>query len=227
MHFHILTLFPDIFSSYFDESILGKAQEKGVLQIFCHNLRGYATNKHKSVDDRPYGGGSGMVLMPDVVVPAVRDLRAKHNIEKVILLSPRGAPFIQATAQKLSQVSSFLLICGRYEGVDQRIIDLVVDEEISIGDYVLTGGELAAAVVVDAVSRLVPGVLGNEEATTEESFSEDLLEYPHYTRPVEFEGKKVPDVLLSGNHKDIADWRKEEALRLTEKRRPDLLKRRT
>ncbi len=224
MNFHILTLFPEIFSTYFNEGVLGKAQEKGLIQIFCHNLRDYTKGKYRSVDDRPYGGGSGMVMMPEVVVPAVRDLRTKHKIEKVILLSPRGIPFVQSLARRFSTLHSILFICGRYEGVDQRIIDLVVDEEISLGDFVLTGGELAAAAVVDAVSRLIPGVLGNEDAVTEESFSEELLEYPHYTRPVIFEGLEVPKILLSGNHQEIAKWRSEEALRVTKKRRPDLLK---
>ncbi|MBI4412310.1 MAG: tRNA (guanosine(37)-N1)-methyltransferase TrmD [Deltaproteobacteria bacterium] len=230
MNFHLLTLFPEAIKPYFDSSLLGKAQEKGIVKIFLHQLRDYATDKHCSVDDRPYGGGSGMILKPDVVVCAVRDLRQKHKIDRVILLSPRGALFTQAGARELSDIQSVLLICGRYEGVDQRAIDLVVDEELSIGDYVLSGGELAAAVVVDAVARLIPGVLGNEKATLDESHTvgahgcAPLLEYPHYTRPEEFEGMKVPEVLLSGNHAEIEKWRREESLKITCKNRPDLLK---
>ncbi|MBI2339460.1 MAG: tRNA (guanosine(37)-N1)-methyltransferase TrmD [Deltaproteobacteria bacterium] len=224
MDFHILTLFPESIAPYFTSSILGRAQEKGIVRIFLHQLRGYANDKHHSVDDRPYGFGPGMVLRPDVLVRAVRELKQKEAIERVILLSPRGGLFWQTKAKALSALKSVLLVCGRYEGVDQRAIDLVVDEEISIGDYVLSGGEPAAVVVVDALARLIPGVVGNEQAVVDESHSDGLLEYPHYTRPEEFEGQKVPKVLLSGNHAEIEKWRREESLKITRKNRPDLLK---
>jgi tRNA (guanine37-N1)-methyltransferase len=224
MNFHILTLFPEIFEAYFGESILGRARKKGLVTVSFHQLRDYAQNKHRSVDDRPYGGGSGMILRPEVVVGAVRDIKAKHTIERVLLLSPRGPLFTHQKAEKISRYSSCLLVCGRYEGVDERAIELVIDEELSIGDYVLTGGELAAQVVVDAVSRLLPGVLGNDEGPINESHAQGLLEHPQYTRPPEFEGLKVPDVLLSGNHEEIDRWREGEAKRLTERMRPDLIK---
>lgn len=208
---------------YFKESILGRAVKNQVIRIECHQLRDYAKDKHHSVDDRPYGGGSGMVLKPDVVVEAIRDLKKRYQIDHVVALSPRGLLFNHSEAKRLTQFKSVLFLCGRYEGIDQRALDLVVDEEISIGDYVLTGGELAAQVVVDAVSRLVPGVVGNEEGIQEESHSNGLLEYPHYTRPEQFEGLKAPDVLLSGNHEEIRKWKQQQSLEITKKNRPDLL----
>ena len=224
MNFHILTLFPDMMKPYFAESILGRAQDKGLIKIFFHQLRDYATDKHRRVDDAPYGGGAGMIFKADVLVKAVREIKKNHPIGRVCLLSPRGKLFSHAVAKNYSKLDSILLVCGRYEGVDQRAIDLAVDEEISIGDYVITGGELAAQIVVDAVARLIPGVVGDEEGPVDESHADGLLEYPQYTRPEEFEGKKVPEVLLKGNHAEIKRWRKEESLKITLKNRPDLLK---
>ena len=224
MDFHILTLIPEILKPYFNESILGRAQKEGGIRIFCHQLRDYAANKHQSVDDRPYGGGAGMVFKPDVVVPAVRDIKAKHGVEHVIYLSPKGAKFNHQKAKELSKYKSILLLCGRYEGIDERVLDLVVDEEISIGDYVITGGELAAQVVVDAVSRFVPQVIGNEEAPKNESFADGFLEHPHYTRPAEYEGLKVPEVLQKGDHKAIGKWRQQQSEEITKERRPDLFR---
>ena len=224
MDFHLLTLFPDVLQPYFQESILGRAQEKKLIRTFCHDLRAYAPGKHQSVDDSPYGGGAGMVMRPEVVVGAVRDLKARFSIDRVIYLSPRGILFSHAKAKELSTTfSSVLLLCGRYEGVDQRAIDLVVDEEMSIGDYVLTGGELAAAVVVDAVARLIPQVVGDIEGPQNDSHAEGLLDHPHYTRPFLFEGVHVPSVLISGNHAEIERWRRKESLCMTLKNRPDLI----
>ncbi|MDO8520331.1 MAG: tRNA (guanosine(37)-N1)-methyltransferase TrmD, partial [Deltaproteobacteria bacterium] len=195
MDFHILTLFPDVMKPYFACSILGRALDSGLIRIFYHQLRDYTTDKHHKVDDAPYGGGAGMIFKADVLVPAVRDIRKKHPIDRVILLSPRGKLFSQAVAKEYSSFHSILLICGRYEGVDERAIELAVDCEISIGDYVITGGELAAQIVVDATARLIPGVVGNEAGPLNESHADGFLEYPQYTRPEEFEGKKVQDVL--------------------------------
>lgn len=223
IHIHILTIFPEMTAPYFTQSILGKACERGVVAVSVHDLREYALNKHQSVDDRPYGGGAGMVFRPEVVVEAIRALRQKFSIEEVILLSPRGQVFSHPTALELSSRKSFMLVCGRYEGIDQRAIDLEIDREISIGDYVLTGGELGAMVISDAVLRLIPGVVGDEESPLSESHADGLLEYPHYTRPPVFEGLAVPEVLLSGDHAKIAQWRKEQSLIITEKNRPDLL----
>lgn len=224
LNFHILGIFPDLFERYFSESLLGKAREKGILEFHYHQLRDYATSKAKSVDDKIYGGGSGMVFLADVVCSAVRDLKKTQGIAKVILTSPRGRLLTPELARDLSQNSSLLFLCGRYEGVDQRAIDLVVDEEVSIGDYVVSGGEIAAAVMVDAIARYVPGVVGKGESVERDSFENGLLEHPQFTRPEVFEGMAVPPVLLSGNHQKIAEWRRLESLRLTWKRRPDLLK---
>lgn len=218
---HILTLFPHLFD-YFNHSILGRAKTKGLVEFFIHDLRNYSTDKHKSVDDHPYGGGAGMVMRVDVLVSAVRDLKEKFKIEHVVLMSPRGETFSHGIAQNLSGLNSWLIICGRYEGLDQRAIQMVVNQEISLGDYVITGGELAAQIVADAALRLVPGVVGNEEGPQYDSFADGLLEYPHYTRPAEFEGQKVPEVLLNGNHEEIKKWREDESLKLTLKNRPDL-----
>lgn len=224
MQFHILGLFPEIFDAYFSASLLGKAKERGDLGFHTHQLRDWSTGKARAVDDKIYGGGSGMVFLPEVVCKAVRELKTRHPIRKVILTSPRGRLLTPQTARELSQAGDILFLCGRYEGVDQRAIDLVVDEEISVGDYILSGGELAAAVIIDAVARYVPGVVGKEDSVTKDSFEDGLLEHPHYTRPENFEGIPVPEVLLSGNHQKIADWRRKEALRLTWQRRPELLK---
>lgn len=222
----ILTLFPGMFEGFLTESIVGRAQKSSLLEIQIVNLREWGIGKHKSVDDAPYGGGVGMVLSVDVVASAIHEmkLRFKNKKVKTILLTPQGAKFNQAKAKELAVTNQdLILICGHYEGFDERIRDYV-DVEISIGDYVLTGGELAAAVVTDAVARLLPGVLGKAESYQSESFEEGLLEYPQYTRPEEFEGKTVPEVLKSGNHAKITEWRKTQALKKTQKYRPDLLK---
>lgn len=212
-----------MFAPYFQASIIGKAQDAKLIEIHAHDLRDYATNKHRSADERPYGGGAGMVLRPEVVVDAVRDLKSRHGIEKVIYLSPQGSVFSHAKAKEYAGLNSILLLCGRYEGLDERAIELVVDEELSIGDYVLTGGELAAQVVVDAVSRLIPGVVGDEAGPVNDSHAAGLLEYPHYTRPPVLEGLEVPAVLMSGDHAAIEEWRRRQSLKNTLKKRPDLL----
>jgi len=219
MHFDILTLFPDMFQGPFTESILKRAQERGLLSIALHNIRDVTTDKHHVVDDYPYGGGAGMVMKAEPIFSAVE---AVNQGGPIILLTPQGRLFNQQIARELAQEPRVTLICGHYEGIDERVLEHLVTDELSIGDYVLTGGELAAMIVVDATSRLVPGVLGGDESTLEESHSGNLLEYPHYTRPPEFRGWKVPDVLLSGNHAEIAKWRRKESLRRTRERRPDL-----
>lgn len=211
MRFDILTIFPDIFDSYFQESIIKRAQESGLIEIHTHNIRDYSEDKHKKVDDVPFGGGAGMLMTPQPLHAAITELK-KHNKGPVIYFSPQGKNFTQSKAEKLAAKNQdVILLCGRYEGIDQRIIDSLVDEEISIGKYVLTGGELPAMILVDAVSRLIPGVLGKEESHQEDSFSAALnrkKEYPHYTRPAEFKGMKVPEVLLSGHHEKISKWRR-------------------
>jgi tRNA (guanine37-N1)-methyltransferase len=219
MHFDIFTLFPDMFRGPFSESILKRAQERGLLSIALHNIRDATTDKHRVVDDYPYGGGAGMVMKPEPIFTAVE---AVHEGGPIILLTPQGRLFNQQIARELAQEPRVTLICGHYEGIDERVLEHLVTDELSIGDYVLTGGELAAMIVVDATGRLVPGVLGGEESTLEESHSGNLLEYPHYTRPPQFRGWKIPDILLSGNHAEIAKWRRKESLRRTKKRRPDL-----
>jgi len=219
MKIDIITLFPKLFESVFSESLIARAQKQKIAAITIHNLRDWSTDKHKTVDDKPFGGGPGMVLKVDVVDRALRDLPAGHKI----LLTPQGKPFSQPLAKKLAQQKQLILICGHYEGFDERIRDLV-DEEISIGDYVLTGGEIPAMVIVDTVVRLLPGVVGKEASLTEESFSQNLLEYPQYTRPEEYQGKKVPPVLLSGNHAEITKWRAEQSKKRTLSRRPDLIR---
>lgn len=222
----ILSLFPDYFKGPFDESIIGQARKKGVLDIDLINIRDFAYDKHRRVDERPYGGGPGMVLMPEPVVAAIRSVKTEKT--HVVYLSPQGAVLNAKKARQLaSQLVSFehlVLLCGHYEGVDERAIESEVDEEISIGDYVLTNGCLAAIVLLDAVVRFVPGVLGHESAADEDSFEKGMLDCPHYTRPEIFEGKKVPEVLLSGNHKKIAEWREEMALKKTKEKRPELIK---
>ncbi|OGQ47800.1 MAG: tRNA (guanosine(37)-N1)-methyltransferase TrmD [Deltaproteobacteria bacterium RIFCSPLOWO2_02_FULL_46_8] len=222
MHFEILTIFPEFFESCFEVSLLGKALTSGKIKVNLHNFRDCATDKHHRVDDIPYGGGAGMVLKPEPLVKAL-DAIPKEKNSRIILLTPRGKLFHQQMAQEWSQLDQLILICGRYEGVDERVVELRVDEEVSIGDYILNGGEIAAAVVLETVVRLLPGVLGNEASISQESFQQGLLEYPQYTRPPEFEGLKVPDVLLSGHHKEIESWRHKEAIRITRERRPDLL----
>lgn len=222
MRFDILTIFPEIFTSPFEHSILKRAREAGVIEVSLVNIRDYAEDKHKMTDDYPYGGGSGMVMKPGPIVKGLRDIESKEGKGRVILLSPSGRRFDQETAKRLSTEQHLVLICGRYEGVDERVKSFI-DEEISVGDYILTGGEFPAMIIVDAVSRLIPGVLGCAESPEEESFSDNILEYPQYTRPPEFEGMKVPDVLLSGNHAEIARWRRRKALKKTLLARPELL----
>jgi len=223
MKFDILTLFPKIFSSPFQESILGKAIEKGLVQIRTVNIRDFTLDKHQVVDDTPYGGGQGMVMKGEPIARAIEWVKSQNPSVWTIFLTPQGKPFNQKMAQELSSRSHLVLLCGRYEGIDERVRKLFADEEISIGDYVLTGGELAAMVLVDAVSRLLPGVLGSDRSAEEDSFFQSLLEYPQYTRPPNFRGMGVPEVLLSGNHAAISRWRRREALRRTWMRRPDLL----
>jgi tRNA (guanine37-N1)-methyltransferase len=227
MVFHILTLFPEVFEPVFNSSILKRAQKKGLATIKIYNLRNWATDKHGTVDDRPYGGGPGMILMVEPVYQAIKAIKEKNEKLKVFLLSPRGKTFNQALAQDLSQLEEIMLICGHYEGFDERIRRFV-DGEISIGDYILTGGEIAAMAITDAVTRLIPGVLKKPEATQKESFSEIdkgvFLEYPQYTRPEVFLRKRVPRILLSGDHQKIALWQKQQAKKITKKNRPDLLK---
>lgn len=219
MQFDVLTLFPEMFK-ILDESIIGRAKEKYLININLINIRGFSKNKHKKVDDTPYGGGAGMVIQPDVVYDAYKSV--KDDKAKVIYMSPQGKRLDQAKVEELSKQEHLILLCGHYEGIDQRVIDKIVDEEISIGDYVLTGGELPAMVLIDSVSRYVEGVLKND-STKEESFSQGLLEYPQYTRPEIFEEDKVPEVLLSGHHKNIDKWRRKQSLKITFNKRPDLL----
>lgn len=222
MRIDVLTLFPGMFAGPLDESIVKRARAEGRLDLRVHNLRDYAHDRHKTVDDRPFGGGPGMVLKPEPLFEAVEHLTVGADDAQVILLSPAGRVFTQAIARDLAQHRHLLLVCGSYEGFDERIREGLADDELSIGDYVLTNGALPAMVVIDAVTRLLPGVLGDDESALEESFSQGLLEYPHYTRPAEFRGMKVPEILLSGNHAEIAKWRAEQAQLRTRLRRPDL-----
>lgn len=224
MKIDFLTLFPEMFQGVLNESILKKAQEKEAVQFRTINFRDYSTNKHHNVDDYPYGGGAGMVLKPQPIFDAVEDIQ-KHTetTPKVILVCPQGERFTQAKAEQLATEKHLLFVCGHYEGYDERIRENLVTDEISIGDFVLTGGELASMVIADSVVRLLPGVLGNEDSPILDSYSSGLLEHPHYTRPADFRGMKVPDVLISGNHKRIEEWREQESLRRTFTRRPDLL----
>jgi tRNA (guanine37-N1)-methyltransferase len=224
MRFDILTLFPDLFHAFLEESILGRAVKRGLVDIRLTDIRSFARGPHKVTDDRPYGGGSGMVMKPDPIFRALQSIERSEGKSQVVLLTPQGTTFEQTRAWELSRLDHLILICGRYEGVDERVRQNHVDVELSIGDYILSGGELGAMVVIDAVSRLLPGVLGGENATTDESFEDGLLEYPHYTRPRIFNGKSVPAVLLSGDHEKIRLWRRTESLKRTLERRPDLLK---
>ena len=220
MKFDVLTLFPEMFEAV-KQSILGKAIEKGLININLVNIRDFSKNKHKKVDDTPYGGGAGMVIRPDVVYDAYKSVCDEDA--KVVYLTPQGKTLNQKMVEDLSKEKHLILLCGHYEGIDQRVIDKIVDEEISIGDYVLTGGEIPAMVLIDSVSRYTEGVL-SQESIKEESFSDGLLEYPQYTRPEIFEGEKVPEVLLSGHHGNIDNWRKEQSIKITKQKRPDLLK---
>jgi len=225
MHIDILTLFPNMFAGPFGESIIKRALERGLVSIATHNIRDWATDRHRTTDDYPYGGGAGMVMKPEPLFAAVEAVLVgvEPGSVPVIMLTPQGRLFCQPVADELAHHERLLLICGHYEGVDERVRAHLVTDEISIGDYVLTGGELAAMVVVDVVVRRLPGVLGSEESAQFESHEGGLLEHPHYTRPPEFRGWKVPEVLLSGNHAQIARWRREQSLRRTLERRPDLL----
>ncbi len=225
----VLTIFPDMLSGVFSESILRIAQDKGLIEIFTHNIRDYTTNKHGKTDDRPFGGGPGMVMTAQPVITAVRAVLAMSEIPaRLIFMGPDGRKFDQNAAAELSTDQRLIFVCGRYEGFDQRIFDILQPEIFSIGDYILTGGELAAAVIIDATARLIPGALGRIESTQDESFSLEhnglqLLDYPHYTQPAEYEGLKVPEILRGGNHKLIHEWRLEQAYRKTQAYRPDLL----
>ena len=223
MRFDVLTLFPNMFSSPFRESILGKAIEKGLIQIQTINIRDFTLDKHQVVDDTPYGGGQGMVMKVEPIARAIESVKSQDPSAWTIYLTPQGEPLNQDLARRFSTQPHLILLCGRYEGVDERVRELFIDEEISIGDYVLTGGELAAMVLIDAVARFIPGVLGSDRSVEEDSFFNFLLEYPQYTRPYTFRGSCVPEVLLSGNHSAISLWRRKEALRRTSSRRPDLL----
>ncbi len=222
--FDIITIFPEMCSAYLGESILKRAIQKGLLDVKLFNLRDFTADKHRTVDDYPYGGGSGMVMKIEPICKALNSIKADGHERLTVLMSPQGKPYTQRMAESLAQDSRrIVFICGRYEGIDERVRQSLVDEEISIGDYVLTGGELAALVIIDSIARLIPGVLGDDDSASEESFSWGLLDYPHYTRPPEFMGLKVPDVLLSGNHKEICRSRRREAIRRTLVKRPDLL----
>lgn len=224
MKIDVLTLFPEMFDGVFGASILGKAKEKGIVSLEAINFRAYSGNKHNTVDDYPYGGGGGMVLKPEPVFAAVEDLKIDENVRpRVILMCPQGVQFTQQKAEELAKEQHLVLICGHYEGYDERIREYLVTDEISIGDYVLTGGEVPAMVVIDSVVRLLPGVLGNETSAVTDSYSTGLLEHPHYTRPAEFRGWGVPDVLISGHHANIEVWRREQSLLRTLQRRPDML----
>ncbi len=225
MRIDILTLFPEICRAPLNASMMKRAQENGALDLHIHNLRDWTTDKHHVVDDAPFGGGQGMVMKPEPIFKAVEDLKSKveNRDSKIILMSPAGRRLNQQTAIEFSRESHLIIICGHYEGVDHRVIEHLVDSEISIGDYVLTNGAIAAVVLVDAVVRLLPGVLGDEQSAIDDSFSGGLLEGPQYTRPSDFRGMKVPDILLSGNHAQIAAWRKEQGRQRTQKNRPDLL----
>ena len=229
MRIDIITLFPEICRAPLNESIMKRAQENGALDLHIHNLRDWTSDKHHVVDDAPFGGGQGMVMKPEPIFAAVEDLRnqtsnIKHQTSKVILMSPTGRRFDQRMAEQFSHESHLIIVCGHYEGVDHRVVEHLIDEEISIGDYVLTNGAIAAVVLVDAVVRLIPGVLGDEQSAHDDSFRGGLLEAPQYTRPAEFRDWKVPEILLSGNHAQIAAWRKEQSKKRTRENRPDLFR---
>lgn len=222
MKIHIITLFPDMFKPVIGMSMLQKAQDQKLVEFNLVNLRDYGLGPRKTVDDTPYGGGAGMVLKPEPIFAAVRDIKKNDSSVKVLMMTPRGKQYNQLDAKKLSQTESIIILCGHYEGFDERISS-IVDQEISMGDFVLTGGEIPAMAVIDSVVRLIPGVLGDDQSNKDESFSAGLLEYPQYTRPDDFEGQKVPEVLKNGNHAEIAKWRKDQALQKTQANRPDLV----
>lgn len=225
MSYYVLTLFPELIENYFQYSIMGKALQKNVIGLNCLNIRDFANNKHHKVDDYPYGGGPGMVMQPQPIISCYESISPKLSEKhKVIYLSPQGRTFDQAMAKEYVEEEDLVFLCGHYEGIDERVIDSIVTDEVSVGDYILTGGELGALIIMDAVTRLIPGVLNKQESYEQETFSNQLLEYPQYTRPPEFRGQKVPDVLLSGHHKNIEQWRRKQSLLRTAKKRPDLLK---
>jgi tRNA (guanine37-N1)-methyltransferase len=221
MRFDIVTIFPGMFESPFSETIIKRAQEKGIVEFYLHDVRDYAHDKHRSVDDAPYGGGAGMVMKPEPLVRALEGVPRMQNSMR-ILLTPQGEPFSHKLAREFSERSQVILICGRYEGIDERARQAICDKEISLGDFVLSGGEIAAMAVIDAITRLLPGVLGNEESIAEESFATGLLEYPQYTRPENFRGSRVPEILRSGDSAKIRRWRRTQALLRTKEKRPDL-----
>lgn len=221
--FFVLTLFPEMIQQTLSHSIMGRAQKEGHISVEAINIRDYTLNKQKHVDDYPYGGGAGMVMQAQPIYDAYQSIAEKAQGARVVYMTPQGRPFTQRIAEELSKEENLVFLCGHYEGIDERIIEEIVTDEISLGDFVLTGGELAAITIIDAVSRLVPGVLGKEDSFADESFSDGLLEYPQYTRPPVFHGKEVPEILLSGHHANIAKWRREQSLVRTVKKRPDLL----
>lgn len=224
MEIHIITAFPKLFQGPLDESILKRALKANIFTVHLHDIRAYTTDKHKQIDDYPYGGGAGMILKPEPLFNCIEDVYKKHNLAGVplTLMSAAGETYSQKKAVELSLRDRLVLLCGHYKGIDQRVIDELVDEEISLGDYILTGGELAAMIIVDSVVRLLPGAIGDIDSAINDSFQTGLLDHPHYTRPVEFRGKRVPDVLLSGNHAEIEKWRKDQALATTKEKRKDL-----
>ena len=225
MRFDVLTLFPEIINAVSSESIIGRAQDNNIIEINAVNIRDFSKNKHKKADDYPYGGGNGMVMMVQPIYDAY--LSIVNNLDykpRVIYMSPQGRVFNQNIARELKNYNHLILLCGHYEGIDERIIDEIVDEEISVGDFVLTGGELPAMILIDCISRLIPGVLSNEESSVEESHSNGMLEYPQYTRPYEFKNRKVPDILMSGHHANIQEWRRQQSIKRTHEKRPDLYK---
>jgi len=223
LRFDVITIFPEMFTPILNESIMRRARQKKKVDIRVHDLREYTKDKHKKVDDRPFGGGPGMVMTPQPIFDAVRKIKGRRKA-RVVLMCPTGKSLTPRMAKRLTKEKSLIILCGHYEGVDERVRQKVVDESISIGDYVLTGGELPAMVLVDCLTRLIPGVLGREESLADESFEGGLLDYPQYTRPADFRGIKVPDVLLSGNHSEIKQWRKKQSLLITRKNRPDLMR---
>ncbi|HEU4386180.1 MAG TPA: tRNA (guanosine(37)-N1)-methyltransferase TrmD [Blastocatellia bacterium] len=224
MRFDIVTIFPEMFRGVFESGIVRRAAESGLIEVTVHDLRNFTHGRHRQVDDRPFGGGAGMVMKPEPIFEAVDAIGKREHEARTVLLSPQGRLFDQQTAKEFSALGQLILICGRYEGVDERVAEHLADDELSIGDYVLSGGEFPAMVVVDAVTRLIPGALGCEESAEQESFSDGLLDYPHYTRPPDYREMRAPDVLLSGNHGEIERWRRRKALEKTVRRRPDLIR---
>jgi tRNA (guanine37-N1)-methyltransferase len=223
MRFDILTLFPGMFCGPFDESIIKRGRDKQLIDIALHNIRDFAVDRHQVTDDAPYGGGAGMVMKVEPLAACIESVKSQHPASTVVMTSPQGRPFTHAVAEELSRRDGLIIICGRYEGVDERIRQLYVEDDISLGDFVLSGGEIAAMAILDAVTRLIPGVLGSSDSAETDSFCDGLLEYPQYTRPAEFKGLAVPEILLSGNHELIRKWRRRESLRKTRALRPDLL----